>query len=100
MDATISCASSCSLNVVLFLIAALHSCENIVLWRGHFNSTGNEKSVNLSINGGAGERLAFISSPTFLMSQPAFAASVWLNDVFLKTTYGKYASRCYLSLRR
>ncbi|KAJ3775849.1 glycoside hydrolase family 35 protein [Lentinula raphanica] len=27
-------------------------CENIVLWRGHFNATGLEKSVNLSINGG------------------------------------------------
>ncbi|THH16529.1 hypothetical protein EW146_g4124 [Bondarzewia mesenterica] len=43
-------------------------CENIVLWRGHFNATGEEKSVNLSIN--------------------AFAASVWLNDVFLNTSYG------------
>ncbi|KAF9016306.1 glycoside hydrolase family 35 protein [Hymenopellis radicata] len=46
-------------------------CENIVLWRGHFNATGAEKSVNLSINGGE-----------------AFAASVWLNDVFLNTSYG------------
>ncbi|TFK52650.1 glycoside hydrolase family 35 protein [Heliocybe sulcata] len=46
-------------------------CENIVLWRGHFNATGNEKSVNLSINGGE-----------------AFAASVWLNDQFLNTSYG------------
>ena len=31
-----------------------YSCENIVLWRGHFNGTGSEKSVNLSINGGEG----------------------------------------------
>ncbi|KAJ4473144.1 glycoside hydrolase family 35 protein [Lentinula aciculospora] len=46
-------------------------CENVVLWRGHFNATGSEKSVNLSINGGA-----------------AFAASVWLNDKFLNTTFG------------
>ncbi|KAJ7681674.1 glycoside hydrolase family 35 protein, partial [Mycena rosella] len=46
-------------------------CENVVLWRGHFNSSGAEKSVNLSINGGK-----------------AFAASVWLNDVFLNTSYG------------
>ncbi|KAJ3919581.1 glycoside hydrolase family 35 protein [Lentinula edodes] len=46
-------------------------CENIVLWRGHFNATGLEKSVNLSINGGE-----------------AFAASVWLNGVFLNTSYG------------
>lgn len=28
-----------------------------MLWRGHFNATGNEKSVNLSINGGEGEKL-------------------------------------------
>ncbi|KAJ7174237.1 glycoside hydrolase family 35 protein [Mycena crocata] len=46
-------------------------CENVVLWRGHFNASGTEKSVNLSINGGQ-----------------AFAASVWLNDVFLNTSYG------------
>ncbi|KAK0504453.1 glycoside hydrolase family 35 protein [Armillaria luteobubalina] len=46
-------------------------CENIVLWRGHFVASGSEKSVNLSINGGE-----------------AFAASVWLNDVFLNTSYG------------
>ncbi|KAK2463368.1 hypothetical protein APHAL10511_004594 [Amanita phalloides] len=46
-------------------------CENIVVWRGHFEATGSEKSVNLSINGGE-----------------AFAASVWLNDVFLGTSYG------------
>ncbi|KAJ6585751.1 glycoside hydrolase family 35 protein [Mycena capillaripes] len=46
-------------------------CENVVLWRGHFNASGAEKSVNLSINGGQ-----------------AFAASVWLNDVFLNTSYG------------
>jgi hypothetical protein len=45
---------------VIFLLAAgcrvfiVCSCENIVLWRGHFTSTGNEKSVNLSINGGEG----------------------------------------------
>ncbi|TFK27561.1 glycoside hydrolase family 35 protein [Coprinopsis marcescibilis] len=46
-------------------------CENIVLWRGHFTGTGNERSANLSINGGL-----------------AFAASLWLNDVFLNTTFG------------
>jgi len=46
-------------------------CENTVLWRGHFKATGAEKSVNLSINGGE-----------------AFAASVWLNNVFLKTSFG------------
>ncbi|KAF8968901.1 glycoside hydrolase family 35 protein [Flammula alnicola] len=46
-------------------------CENVVLWRGHFNATGTEKSVNLSINGGE-----------------AFAASVWANNVFLGTSFG------------
>ncbi|KAI9568565.1 glycoside hydrolase family 35 protein [Boletus coccyginus] len=46
-------------------------CENIVLWRGHFTATEDTKSVNLSINGGE-----------------AFAASVWVNDVFLNTSYG------------
>jgi hypothetical protein len=30
------------------------SCENMVLWRGHFDGTGRETSVNLSINGGEG----------------------------------------------
>ncbi|KAI0359054.1 hypothetical protein OH77DRAFT_1518305 [Trametes cingulata] len=43
-------------------------CTNNILWRGHFNSTGHEKGANLTINGGT-----------------AFAASVWLNDVFLDT---------------
>ncbi|KAF9039430.1 glycoside hydrolase family 35 protein [Hymenopellis radicata] len=46
-------------------------CENIVLWRGHFENTGEQTSVNLSINGGQ-----------------AFAATVWLNDAFLATAYG------------
>ncbi|KAJ7596268.1 glycoside hydrolase family 35 protein [Mycena floridula] len=46
-------------------------CENTVIWRGHFNATGQEKSLNLSINGGE-----------------AFAASVWLNNVFLNSSYG------------
>lgn len=46
-------------------------CENIVLWRGHFNATGSEKSVNLSINGGS-----------------SFAASVFINDQFINSTSG------------
>ncbi|KAF8879099.1 glycoside hydrolase family 35 protein [Gymnopilus junonius] len=46
-------------------------CENTVLWRGHFIPTGPEKSVNLSINGGE-----------------AFAASIWINNVFLGTSFG------------
>ncbi|KZV66862.1 glycoside hydrolase family 35 protein [Peniophora sp. CONT] len=46
-------------------------CENVVLWRGHFEATGEEASVSLLINGG-----------------DAFAASVFLNGVFLGTAYG------------
>ncbi|KAF8758678.1 Beta-galactosidase, domain 3 [Rhizoctonia solani] len=54
-------------------------CEGPVFWRGHFNATGAEKSVNLSINGGE-----------------AFAASVWLNGKFVKTTYGKSTYPAYI----
>ncbi|KAK7044841.1 glycoside hydrolase family 35 protein [Favolaschia claudopus] len=46
-------------------------CENIVLWRGHFNSTGVEESVELSINGGR---------------------SVWLNDAWIGTAFGSSAN--------
>jgi len=45
-------------------------CENVVLWRGHFNGTGAETSVNLTINGGYG-----------------FAGTVFLNDVFIGSTW-------------
>lgn len=54
-------------------------CENIVLWRGHFNATENTQSVNLSINGGE-----------------AFAATVWVNDVFLNTSYGNSTNNKYI----
>ncbi|RDX44129.1 hypothetical protein OH76DRAFT_1446217 [Lentinus brumalis] len=43
-------------------------CENTVLWRGHFNGTGAESSVNLTIYGGT-----------------SFASSVWINDHFIDT---------------
>ncbi|KAK7688664.1 hypothetical protein QCA50_008202 [Cerrena zonata] len=46
-------------------------CENTVLYRAHFNGTGSETSANLSITGGL-----------------AFAASVWINDKFINTTFG------------
>lgn len=36
------------------------SCENIVLWRGHFTATGAEKSVNISVNGGEGYLPSYI----------------------------------------
>ena len=65
------------------------SCENVVLWRGHFNATGLETSVNLSINGGEGNSVSSQSSIAVLQSI-AFAASVWLNSHFLGTSFGKY----------
>jgi hypothetical protein len=37
-----------------FAQSRLYSCENIVLWRGHFHASGQEQFVNLSINGGGG----------------------------------------------
>lgn len=49
LNSSVQCVES--LNFLLRL-----SCENIALWRGHFNATGDEKSVNLSINGGEGKR--------------------------------------------
>ncbi|KAG8926693.1 hypothetical protein FRC02_008727 [Tulasnella sp. 418] len=54
-------------------------CEGHVLWRGRFTASGSEKAVNLSINGGE-----------------AFAASVWLNGKFIKTTYGKSTYPAYI----
>ncbi len=69
------------------------SCENAVLWRGHFNATGSEKSVNLSINGGEGEYTTNFRSRRSVLNELrksiAFAASVWLNNVFLNTSFGK-----------
>ncbi|KAI0070921.1 hypothetical protein K474DRAFT_1669569 [Panus rudis PR-1116 ss-1] len=50
-------------------------CENTVLWRGHFNGSSSTTSANLSINGGT-----------------AFAASVWINDVFVNSTSGGRSS--------
>ena len=57
----------------------IYSCEGAVFWRGQFNATGVEKSLNLSINGGG-----------------AFAASVWLNGKFLKSTYGRSTYPAYI----
>ncbi|ETW79762.1 glycoside hydrolase family 35 protein [Heterobasidion irregulare TC 32-1] len=48
-------------------------CEDIVLWRGHFDGTVNVKSANLSTNSGE-----------------AFAASVWLNDHIIGIWKPKY----------
>ncbi|KAI0790298.1 glycoside hydrolase superfamily [Irpex lacteus] len=45
------------------------SCENIILWRGHFSGTSSTTAVNLTINGGIG-----------------FAASVFINSHFINTT--------------
>ncbi|QRW10069.1 glycoside hydrolase family 35 protein [Ceratobasidium sp. AG-Ba] len=46
-------------------------CEGAVIWRGRFDGGKNVTGAKLIINGGN-----------------AFAASVWLNGVFLQTTYG------------
>ncbi|KAF8321219.1 glycoside hydrolase family 35 protein [Clavulina sp. PMI_390] len=46
-------------------------CEGVTIWRGHFVPTSQETILSLVINGGA-----------------AFAASIWVNDHFLGTTYG------------
>ncbi|RDX44153.1 hypothetical protein OH76DRAFT_1487358 [Lentinus brumalis] len=45
-------------------------CENNVLFRGHFNGTGSETSIDLTIYGGT-----------------QFAASVWINDQFIDTVH-------------
>ncbi|PIL34810.1 hypothetical protein GSI_02597 [Ganoderma sinense ZZ0214-1] len=47
-------------------------CENIVLWRGHFNATGAETAANLTIYGGE-----------------FFAASVWINDKFISSVFSR-----------
>ena len=94
---------ACTLSLVFpFLVRcadeACGSCENVVLWRGHFNATGAEKSVNLSINGGQGSGSAAPFDADGLPAFEAFAASVWLNDVFLKTSYGKSVHSLLMSI--
>lgn len=55
MVVTMACKYLLSVKVSGSLIMMPNeSCENIVLWRGHFNSNGQERSLNLSINGGEG----------------------------------------------
>jgi hypothetical protein len=54
MDATMACKMSRAIGGIL-LKTHPYSCENIVLWRGHFHASGKEQFVNLSINGGGGE---------------------------------------------
>ena len=45
--------------------------------------------MNLVINGGEGATQRLATKFGRLTQLPAYAASVWLNDVFLKTSYGK-----------
>lgn len=56
MDATMDCEFRFfeTIKQDSTLMLTCPSCENTVLWRGHFQSTGQEKSLNLSINGGEG----------------------------------------------
>ncbi|KAG8906903.1 hypothetical protein FRB99_005786 [Tulasnella sp. 403] len=66
-------------------------CEGIVLWRGHFTATGNETGVRLVVNGGEGGDefrcllAGHLGTESLIV---AFAASVYINDVFIRTTYG------------
>lgn len=67
MDATMDCecmwATVCpSTDVPQPFDWLNQSCEGIVLWRGHFDSSGTEKSVSLTINGGAG-KVSCIQAP-------------------------------------
>ena len=48
-------------------LTSTFSCENIVLWRGHFTATEDTKSVNLSVNGGTGQLLMGIESTTLIL---------------------------------
>ena len=63
------------------------SCENNVLWRGHFYATGSETAVNLTIYGGECEYADIYSLQNFSDGLSAFAASVWINDRFAGTVY-------------
>ncbi len=57
-----------------------------MLWRGHFNGTGAESSVNLTIYGGTCKldpTHPCSYSPLFI----AFASSVWINDHFIDTVF-------------
>jgi hypothetical protein len=58
MDAITNCRRR-SLPIESFLTRILHSCEGMVLWRGHFTATGNEEHFQLSINGGKGEKCVY-----------------------------------------
>ena len=56
-------------------------------------ASGNEKSVNLLINGGEGNNLyiwreKYISLTKLFLK--AFAASVWVNSVFLGPSFRKW----------
>lgn len=59
-------------------------CIRSVIWRGHFNGTGNEKSANLGIRGTGMQNSSCVQPPLF----SNFAASVWIKDVFVKATQG------------
>ena len=63
------------------------SCENNVLWRGHFNATGSETAVNLTIYGGECAYADIYPLSNCSDGLSAFAASVWINDKFAGTVY-------------
>lgn len=69
LDVTMDCMHHCTILSVLRLTVFSFSCENTVLWRGHFTGSDATTAVNLTVNGGS-----------------AFAASVFVNDHFISTT--------------
>ena len=90
MDVITGCECSLACSFGLLLNSRLASCEGAVLWRGHFNAAGNEKSVNLSINGGEGNpSLSVFIIGTQCLSITAFGASIWFNGVFINSTSGR-----------
>jgi len=72
------------LSALLFLLFTIaRSCEGTTLYRGHFNGTGSEQAVRLSLVGGTG-----------------FAASIWINDIFLGTSYGNCTNNANIVAER
>ncbi|PIL34819.1 hypothetical protein GSI_02606 [Ganoderma sinense ZZ0214-1] len=71
-------------------------CENNILWRGHFDATGAETAANLSINGGTGMDssvwVIVLLDADGTAPLVAFAASVWINDVFIDSVTANTAA--------
>ena len=70
------------------------SCENVVIWRGHFRGSSATTSVNLTINGGTGKLSCTVTDSSLVphVALLGFAASVWINDDFIASTSGGTSS--------